>query len=87
MFSVEIYMKSEAFDDVLDILFRERELTCSRREPCKRIYTGQDLKSDYGRFWAVFFDIKGRPQIVEQIKECRWFDGKESKDLLNEFLK
>ena len=87
MFSVELHMKSEAFDDVLDILFRERELTCSRREPRMRIYTGQDLKSDYGRFWAVFFDIKGHPKIVEQIKECRWFDGKESKDLLNEFLK
>ena len=52
---------------------------------CRIVRTSKYTKgagkgNDYGRFWAIFFEIKSKPEIAENIPEMYWFSGPDAKE-------
>lgn len=70
-----------------DEIFEKEDLSCADRQPGKRIYQDKGRKQDYGRFWAAIFALKDMRGIVENLKECFWYNGAEKENLITEFLR
>lgn len=72
----------------LDMMFLRREIAHSELQNIgERIYIGTGNKEEYGRFWAVFFELKKTSWIVQHIKVATWYSDRLPSNLLNDFLK
>ena len=94
MFKIELSFDTERLgQDALerlyartDEIFESEDLKCVDRGVV-RVYEDKGRKQDYGCFWAAIFALKESSDLVENLKECFWYNGSAKENLITGFLR
>lgn len=95
MYKLELSFDTNALDtdslekmcEQTDKIFEQEDLTCTKRQPGRRIYLDRGRKQDYGRFWAAIFALKSSAALAGSLKECIWYNGNERENLITDFMR
>ena len=68
----------------IDKIFYDENIQKTLKDDA-RIYSSNH-QQDYGHFWSAIFRLKSSQEISENLIECTYWNGKDSEDLIKNFI-
>ena len=76
--------KQKELYEKIDKIFDDKKIFKTIQEDT-RIYSIK-RQQDYGLFWSAIFQLKSNKKISENLIECVYWNGKDSEDLIENFM-
>ena len=76
--------KQKELYENIDKIFDDKNIFKTIQEDTK-IYS-INRQQDYGLFWSAIFQLKSNQKISENLIECTYWNGKDSEDLIKNFI-